>query len=57
MTGQLNYLAANERFNDIRRAAAEHRLANSVREQRVAPQPSGRRSTRLLVLRRGIKTA
>ena len=57
MTGQLSYLAANERFNDIRAAAAEQRLANSLRNERVVPEPSRHRSTRVLGLRRRIKTA
>jgi hypothetical protein len=57
MNGQLSHMAANERFNDIRRAAAEQRLANSLRAERVVPEPSHRRSLRLLGLRRRIETA
>jgi len=59
MNGQLNYLAANERAADMRRAAADHRRAQSVLMNKAE---SERRdvaalATRRPLLRRLLRTA
>jgi hypothetical protein len=59
MNANLNYLVANERAADMRRAAAEYHIANAARPTRPVPQrPAPKRSVALrLRLRRPLKTA
>jgi hypothetical protein len=56
MTSQLTYLAGNEHFNDLRRAAAAQALAKSTRPQRTVPERTARVNAGLL-RRRHIKPA
>jgi hypothetical protein len=60
MTGQLNYLAANEHANDLRRAAAaDHLAAAAARESREASRRTRTvpaRSTGLWMLLRRRRT-
>jgi hypothetical protein len=59
MYGHLNHLVGNERAADMRRAAAESHLANSVRPTRPVPErPAPKRSIAIPSrLRRPLKTA
>jgi hypothetical protein len=56
-SSQLTYLAGNEHFNHLRRAAAAEALAKSTRPQRAVPERTVRVSTGFLRRRHSIKAA